>query len=91
MIKRVFGGDVLMGRSRLTAERSPRVSVNYISQYRADVASSSPSETRSLYGVRFFSVWYHLPVSFVCDLYCVCGALHAELSSTYVMYLYAYL
>lgn len=42
VIKRVFGGDVLIGRSRLTAERSPRVSVKYISQYRADVASSSP-------------------------------------------------
>lgn len=84
--KRVFGGDVFIGRSRLTAERFSRASVNiilYISQYRASIPS--PSETRSFVWCEIFSVWYHFLVSFVCDLYCVCGALHAEF---YVIYAY---
>lgn len=90
---RVFGGDVLVGRSRLTAEWFPRAFVIH-SQYRADVASS-PEWDSFLVWCEVFSVWYHPLVSFVCDLYCVCGALHAELSSTYVLryvpIVYAYL
>jgi len=55
-----------------------------------DVDCATPSETRSLYGVRFLSVWYHFLASFVCDLYCVCSALHAELNSSYT-YIYIYI
>lgn len=77
----VFGDDVR--KVRVTAERSSRG----LRCYRVEHAY--PSETRILcIWCEFrFIVWYHLFVSsfsFVYDLYCVCCALHAKLSSIFV-------